>query len=209
MLQSEVASRVRRNLADAGATFFTSDNIDEAIQDGYDSSITLLLPLIGSQVVNFTSNLNYYDFYNSIINYLHVVAIRNNNTSRWLDFRTIKWLEEQRSDWELVEGQPEVFTVLDYKYVLIWPTLSSVSGDMTVYYRKKGKQLVSSDQIDILDLEPDLVEWYSTTDCLEQIEEFEKAQIYFNNFAKSIEIGQKLVHGRAGKDLAFQLSDRQ
>ena len=199
---------MRRNLADAGATFYTSDNIDEAIQDGYDTSITLLLPLIGSQVVNFTSNLNYYDFYNSIINYLHVVAIKNNNTSRWLDFRTIKWLEQQRSDWELTEGQPDVFTVLDYKYVLLWPTLSSASGNMTVYYRKKGIQLVSSDLIDILDMEPDLVEWYSTVDCLEQIEEFEKAQSYLNSFEKSIRVGQKLVQGRAGKDLSFQLSDR-
>lgn len=208
MLQSEVASRVRRNLADAGATFFTSDNIDEAIQDGYDTSITLLLPLIDSQQVDFTSNLNYYDFYNSIINYLHVVAIKNNNNDRWLDFRTIKWLEQQRSDWELTEGQPEVFTVLDYKYVLLWPTLSSATGSMTVYYRKKGIQLVSSDLVDILDLEPDLVEWYSTMDGLEQIEEFEKAQIYLDNFDKSIRIGQKLVQGRAGKDLAFQLSDR-
>ena len=208
MLQSEVASRVRRNLADAGATFFTSNNIDEAIQDGYDTSITLLLPLIGSQQVNFTSNLNYYDFYNSIINYLHVVAIRNNNTSRWLDFRTTNWLEQQRSDWELTEGQPEVFTVLDYKYVLLWPTLSSATGNMTVYYRKKGIQLVSSDLIDILDMEPDLVEWYATMDGLEQIEEFEKSQIYLDNFDKSIRVGQKLVHGRAGKDLAFQLSDR-
>ncbi|KKL46931.1 hypothetical protein LCGC14_2340670 [marine sediment metagenome] len=38
--------------------------------------------------------------------------------------------------------------------------------------------------------------------------EFEKAKTYFQFFIESIRTGQKLVQGRAGKDLAFQLSDR-
>jgi len=208
MLQSEVASRVKSNLDDSGATFFTSDNISEAIQDGYDSSINLLLPLTDVQTVNFTSNLVYYDLYNTVKNYLHILAIFNNNTNRWLDFRTIKWLEDRRNAWELTEGQPEVFTLIDYKYIALWPTLSTASGNMDIFYKKKGIQLASTDLIDILDMEPDLVEWYSTADCLEQIEEFEKAKTYFQFFTESIRIGQKLVQGRAGKDLAFQLSDR-
>ena len=79
---------------------------------------------------------------------------------------------------------------------------------MDIFYKKKGIQLVSTDLVDILDMEPDLVEWYATADCLEQIEEFEKAKTYFQFFAESIRTGQKLVQGRAGKDLAFQLSDR-
>lgn len=208
MLQSEVASRVRSNLDDTGATFFTDNNIDESIQDGYDSTINLLLPLTDVQSINFTSNLIYYNLYNAVLNYLHVLAIYNNNTDRWLDFRTIKWLEDRRNDWELTEGQPEVFTLVDYKYIALWPTLSTASGSMDIFYKKKGNQLISTDSIDILDIEPDLVEWYSTADCLEQIEEFEKAKNYFQFFTGSVRTGQKLIQGRAGKDLAFQLADR-
>ena len=208
MLQSEVASRVRSNLADAGATFFTNNNIDEAVQDGYDSIVSLLLPLTATKTLDFVDNLVYYDFYNLIPNYIHVLAIYNNNTDRWLDFRTSKWLEGRRYDWELTEGQPEVFTVIDYRYVALWPTLSSASGNMDIYFKKTGPQLVSSDTIDILDIEPEVIEWFSTADCLEQIEEFEKAQAYFQNFTESIRTGQLLIAGRAGKDLAFQLASR-
>lgn len=208
MLQSEVASRVRSNLDDAGATFFNNKNISEAIQDGYDESVTLITPLADSASVTLSDNLVYYDFYNTLGSYLYVLAIYNNTTKKWLKFRSIKWLEDQRRDWELTEGQPIVFTLLDYKYIALWPTLSTATGTLDVFYKKKGKQLVSTDTIDILDLEPDLVEWYATADCLEQIEEFEKAQIYFKQYADAIEIGQKLITARAGKDLAYQFAQR-
>jgi len=208
VLQSEAASRVQSNLASAGAAFFTADNVSEAIQDGYDESISLLTPLAGSSVVTLSDNLVYYDFYNSLASYLYVLAIYNNTTKRWLDYRSIKWLEDQRRDWELTEGQPSVFTLLDYKYVGLWPTLTTATGTLDVFYKKKGKQLVAADTIDVLDLEPDLVEWYATADCLEQIEEVEKAQYYWDKYVAAVKTGQKLMLARAGKDLAYQLAQK-
>lgn len=204
MLQSEVASRVKSNLNDAGATFFTVENIDQAIQDGYDTSVNLLLPLVGSKSVTLVSNLVYYDLYNTIQDYLHVLAVYNNTTDNWLDFKTIKWLESQRETWELTEGQPEVFTVLDYRYVALWPTLTAATGTLDIFFKKRGKQLISTDSIDILDIEPDLVEWFATMDGLEQVEEFEKAIIYFRQFVESIRVGQNLIAGRSRKDLVSQ-----
>ena len=114
----------------------------------------------------------------------------------------------RKRDWELTEGQPSVFILTDYKYVGLWPTQSTAVGTIDVFYKKKGIQLVSTDTVDILDLEPDLVEWYATADCLEQIEEFEKAQLYFQKYESAIKIGQKLISARAGKDLAYQFAQR-
>lgn len=204
MLQSEVATRVKSNLADVGANFFTTSNIDEAIQDGYSDIISLLRPLTIVKSINFISQRVYYDLYNTITDYLHVLSIFNNNTNRWLEFKSIKWLEGRAERWELASGQPIVFTVLDFKYIALYPRLETASGSMDIFYKRKGEDLTSGSTISILDINESILEWYATLDLLEQIEEFEKASQYLNLYVDAVKTGQHLIDQRVLKDLIFQ-----
>jgi len=128
------------------------------------------------------ANLSYYDFSTLITDYTHVMAIYNNNTSKWLDYMPFKLLQELDARWETKIGNPVFFTVLDDSYVSVYPKLGSAVGSMLVLYKGLADTLLAAGTPIIQTQHQVVLEQYTTMDLLEQAEEFVKAQEWMGEY---------------------------
>jgi len=184
MTRDDIAARVRFNLDDSGITFYSADDINDSIQDGYNEVVALSRTIEATQTISFTSNLTYYKFGTIISDYIHVVAIFNNNTNTWLDYISLKLLQEGNARWETTEGQPKFFTVFEDRYIALYPKQSTASGNMLVLYKGTANTLLAATEPTIPDSHQIILEQYSTGDLLEQAEEFKKAQEWQDEYFK-------------------------
>lgn len=182
MTRDQIAARVRFNLNDSGITFYSADDINDSLQDGYNEVVALARTIEATATLNLTANLSYYNFSTLITNYLHVVAIYNNVTLQWLDYLPLKVLQELDARWEIRSGQPKFFTVLDDSYVALYPKVTTTAGTMLVVYKAMANTLVGATAPTIPDSHQIILEHYSTMDLLEQDEEFVKAQEWMDEY---------------------------
>jgi len=180
--RDSLAADIRDNLEDAGVTFYSAADVNDAIQDAYDDIAVISGCIQKSATINFTSLLSYYDFRSLISDYFAVVAIFNNNTNRWLYPDTRRSFDKIRFDWELMEGQPYMFCPIDSKRVAITPRMTIGSGNMTVYYRATADTLGATDTPQIHVDMTTLIEHYVTADLLDQMQEYIKADAWFQKY---------------------------
>jgi len=135
LTRDNIASRVRFNLDDSGITFFSADDINESIQDGYDEVVAVARTITGNYEIPLEDETSYYNFRGIIPDYIHVAGIFNNNTNRWLDYYAHVLLRELRTDWELAKGESEGFTVWDGRWISVFPRLATGLGTFTVLYK--------------------------------------------------------------------------
>ncbi len=179
-----IAADIRDNLEDAGVTFYSAADVNDAIQDAYDDVAVMSGCIQKSTTLNFTSLLSYYDFRSLISDYFAVVAIFNNSSNRWLCPDTRRSFDKSRQDWELATGEPRFFCPIDSKRVVIVPRMTIATGNRTVFYRATADTLGATDTPLIHTDMLTLLEHYVTADLLDQQQEFIKAdawwQKYFN-----------------------------
>lgn len=189
MTRQQVKEAVLKNLHDAGATYYTADDLNDAIQDAYDDIVALSQCIISSVTLNWPAETTYY-FFESLgaTDFLSVLAIYNHNTKRFLDDSvSLRQFDSIRDDWEIWNGQPEYWAPHTFESVAIVPRHVTAIGQYTLYYTKKAP--VMSQDTDVFNFTryaEDLVELYVTADLLEQAEEFIKAQDYWKNYFDGI-----------------------
>jgi len=191
LTRDNIASRVRFNLDDSGITFFSADDINESIQDGYDEVVAVARTITGNYEIPLEDETSYYNFRGIIPDYIHVAGIFNNNTNRWLDYYAHVLLRELRTDWELAKGESEGFTVWDGRWISVFPRLATGLGTFTVLYKASANTLAAATVPSIPFAYERILEYYSTMDLLEQSEEYGKAGLwtkdyftYLNNLKK-------------------------
>lgn len=186
MTQTEVTGRIIRNLNDNNV-FYTSEDTKDSIQDGYDEIAAFSGCIIKATTLNWQSGLVYYDFADLISDFTAVTAIFNTNTKRWMFPTSCRSLNEIRFDWEMAIGNPLLFWPVNFRYVAFFPHLTNATGSMYVYYRAKADLLDSNSEINIPTEHLDTIELYSTSDLLEQTEEFTKASLNFKEYLKTLD----------------------
>lgn len=182
LTRDDIAARVRFNLDDAGITFFSADDINESIQAGYDEVVAIARTITNNSAITITDDTSYYNLSSLISDYIHVVALFNDNTSRWFDYYAHVLLRELRADWELATGEPEGFTVWDGRWISVFPRLATASGTFTVIYKAAANTLSAATVPSIPFQYERIIEKYSTMDLLEQMEEYVKAGIWFKDY---------------------------
>lgn len=180
MTRDEIAVNVRINLNDLGVTFYSDDDVNDSLQDGYDD-IAVFTGCIQKQTnLTQTNDTTYYDMISSISDFFAIVAAYNNTSNRWIYFNPLKSFDLIRIDFELWAGiQPEYGAISNFRYVLFLPRLASASGTITVWYRATAPTLAGSDTPLIHSDEQSLLELYATADLLDQAEEYKKADAYW------------------------------
>ncbi len=184
--RDSLAADIRNNLEDAGVTFYSADDVNDAIQDAYDDIAVMSGCIQKSATISFVSLLSYYDFRSLISDYFAVVAIYNNNSNRWMYPDTRRSFDKERSDWELMTGEPFSFCPIDSKRVCIVPRFTVATGNMTVFYRATADTLGATDTPQIHTDMTTLIEHYVTADLLDQQQEFIKADAWFQKYFKEL-----------------------
>lgn len=183
MTRGDIKTNIRTNLADAGVTFYSEDDLNDSIQDAYDDIACLSQCILKKVTLNWSvvANLVYIDHKidQSITDYMGVVAIFNNNTNFWLrDDCSLKDLDRVRRDWENWTGQPQFWCPSDPQRVVVAPHFltGTTTGTYDLYYWGLAPTLSSdSDTFLIAADMQQLLEFYVTGDLLEQAQEYKKA----------------------------------
>ena len=144
LTRDDIAARVRSNLHDSCITYYSADDINDSIQDGYDEVVAIARTITNDSAITLTDETSYYNLASLISDYIHVVALFNDNTSRWFDYYAHVLLRELRSDWELAKGESEGFTVWDGRWISVFPRLTTASGTFTVIYKASANTLSSA-----------------------------------------------------------------
>jgi hypothetical protein len=181
-----IAGIIRETLNDQGV-FYSADDVNDAIQDGYDEIVAYTGCIENAVSLQFQSGLNYYDFYTLIPDYLGVVAIWNKSMKRWMIPVSLRELDDMRWDWERAVGSPYLFCPLNYRYVIIFPRMMS-AGEMYVFYKAKANTLTGSDVLNIPpEICSEIMEHYLLADLHEQREEFTKAQMAYKTYWEEVQ----------------------
>lgn len=184
MTRDDIATRIRFNLNDAGITFYSANDVNNSIQDGYDEVVAIAQPIELLSVLNWTGELVYYNFSNLISRYLRPIAIFDNRSNRWLENKGLPFLQSQRIDFESVSGPPFWYHVLDFNYTVFNPRYQDTSGTFDVLFKAAANTLIGSDVPSLPNSLVRILELYGTADLLEQNEEYEKAERYWYGSSK-------------------------
>ena len=189
MTRDAIASRIRFNLNDAGVNFYSADDINNSIQDGYDEVVAIGQPIEKVATLSWVSSLVYYNFRNLISDFIRPIAIFDNNSNRWLEHKSLQFLQAQRQDFELIAGPPFWYYVLDYNYTAVSPRYEAASGTFDVLYKASADTLSGGTVPSLPDSLTSVLESYGTADLLEQAEEYEKATKYWYGNPKINQFG--------------------
>lgn len=207
MDRDDIAARVRFNLDDAGITFYSADDINDSIQDGYDEVVAVTRVREASGNVNFVSDLTYYKIDDTLTDYLHPIGIFNNNNNRWLDNIPLKTLISMDFKWELANGEPTHFVIMDFRYIGIYPKPASASGNMTIFYKAMANTLSAATVPSIPTSHQLILEQYATMDLMAQALEFKKAVMWAKDYFKQRTELKEHVAGRSLPDIIFRLKE--
>ena len=205
MTRDEITAVVQTSLDDLTGAFFTTDDLNDSLQDSYDLS-ALVSECIETYInVNFVSNLTYYNFATSLTRYLRIIAIYNNNTNRWLEATSLLGLINIDAKWETTTGEPLYFWPVDSTYVAIYPRPASATGNMLVFYKQYANTLSGSDTPQVPDENIKVLDYLSVSDLLDQIEEFKKSLDYFKLSQETLAELAKAVDKRIQPDYVAKL----
>lgn len=186
MTRDEIVARASQNLNDFGY-FYKADDFNDSIQDAYDEVVSLTGCYPKATTVAVTANKSYYDLPTLITDFVALRGIYNHRIKRWLIPKSMRWLDAQRDDWEITNGEPEYFVPINFKYVAIYPRPTSTSGNFWVFYYAAADTLIGSSTPNLPSVSGDeSLENYITADLFEQAEEWLKAQEYYGEYLKSL-----------------------
>jgi hypothetical protein len=188
MTRDELSALVQTNLNDSGI-FTTPEEVQDAIQDGYED-LTVTHGLLPKAIaINETANRVFYDLVTLIPDFVALRGIYRASTKYWLVSRDIRWMQYQRDDWELQTGSSTDFWVANYRRVALFPhaTVSTASNLWVFYYANAPTLLGSSDLNIPVDSGFRALENYATSVLLTKAEEWTKAEIYEKQFNEDAE----------------------
>jgi hypothetical protein len=230
--RGQVKADIQNNLIELNLHFYSDDDLNQSIQDAYDD-IAILTQCIQKQVtLSWISNLSYYNFSTILNDYLGVIAIFNNVTNLWLrDDLSLKDFDRIRRDWETWIGTPQWWAPSDPQNIAIaakyyaanitygafdsrsfskayYLNNSSAAnlGSFNLFYWALAPSLVSdNDTFLIANDKTTAITQYVTADLLEQAQEFNKAQTFWQPYFANIDDYADRVKRNCKSDLLLRI----
>lgn len=186
MLQSELVTRLQNFFENN--IYYTSEDLNNSIQDGYDETVALSGCILKATSIPFTKNTTFYDMLNLIPDYIGVVAVFNATIRRWMWPLSMRKLDQVRIDWETAPGTPWYFIPVSHRYMAIYkkPNVDGY-GNMFIYYVAAAPTLAPTDTIQIPDDYANALMDYCIMDLWEQNQEWEKAAVHFGVYREMME----------------------
>lgn len=204
---AEIRTDIRENLNDSGVTYYSAADLVESMEDAYSDILFHTRCLIKKVTLDFIAGC-YYDFsLLGVEDFMCVIAIFNNNTNRWLDDNVnLRQLDNIRTDWEIAEGQPQLWCPVSFGMNVIWPYIAIPTGNFDLYYAATAPSIGDfTETPSIASDAQGLIEQYSTGDLLEQAEELIKANEYFKGYNTNLESYSSRVKLLARRDLLLKI----
>lgn len=183
-------------------TYYSTDDILNSIQDGYDEVTAFSGCILKSATFPILNNLSYYDMIALFPDFLSVYVMFNSVTKRWMIPASVRKLDQVRPDWETAAGTPEYFVPINHRYMCLFrkPVVDSY-GSMYLFYKAIAPAL--SSQTDTILIPDDFVSAlsdYCITDLWEQQQEFTKGGMHLEAYVRNLKQLQNWVHNQRVPD---------
>ena len=179
-------------------TYYSTDDILNSIQDGYDEVVAFSGCILKATSLPFVNNLSYYDMIALLPDFIGIVAIFNSVIKRWMIPTSARKLDQVRPDWETAAGTPEYFVPVNHRYMAIFrkPIVDGY-GNFYLFYRAAAPTLASqTDPILIPDDYVNALSDYCITDLWEQQQEFTKGGMHLQAYIDNLKQLQTWVHSQ-------------
>ena len=232
--RGQVKAEIQNNLIELNFNFYSDDDLNASVQDAYDDIVILTQCIQKRIVLPWISNLSYYKYTErGVADYLGTIAIFNNVTNQWLrDDLSLKDFDRIRRDWEVWIGTPLFWAPSDPDNIAICPKYLNSSivygafdagsfdngsyfvnnaylaglGDYELFYWALAPKLVSdNDTFLIASDKTTALTQYATADLLEQAQEFNKAQTFWNPYALNVDDYADRVKRNCKSDLLLRI----
>lgn len=205
MTRDEIAGKIRRNLNDAGITYYSAEDINDSIQDGYDE-IAVYSECIEKRVeLSFLANRTYINIRNLVPDYFRPIYIYSDSNGRYLDLVDDRDLLSYRQNWEMIMGSISEYMILDSNQLGFSGRLNSVTSRDTfkLFYKATANILTSTAVPQINTNYQQLLIDYGTADLLEQNQEFQKATRKWMSYETMLEDYRTKIQLLAKSDRVF------
>lgn len=200
MTFEEIRTEARRRLAEVSSTWWTDEEIDEAIWDGEDEFADATEWYERWQTIEILEDRPYYDL-RTVIRHDFLVAgpAFNDTTNHWLIPLSPRDLDLNDRRWEQHSAEPEFIMIRGIWWLGIWPWKSLATGTIKQYYKSLPRHMEEDDD------EPGfhrtfhygIVE-YAVSDLLSQDNETDLALRVWKDYQVYERGLQAYVQGRAG-----------
>lgn len=187
---AQIKTNIGINLADAGQVHFTAADLQISLDLAYQDIVALSRCIIKKITLDWISDLSYYDFKTDcdIADFLAVIAIYNNNNNRWInDDITLLQFDDLRDNWETVHGQTTNWAFASVNKTAIYPKLELATGNFDLYYWATAPAVIDGETPLIATDCQKLLEFYSTADQLETVDEVGKARMFWGMYYELLE----------------------
>lgn len=184
MTRDQISANVIDNLGDSGV-FCDLPEINDAVQDGYSDLVLTHGLLPKATTIDIVANRVYYDLPDLIPDFVSLRGLFLVPQKRWLNPSHLRYLQIQRSDWELSKGSSVDFWPVNYRRVALFPhyAVNITSGLYVFYYASAPTVALGNESINVpVGSGFRAIEAYATSCCLETAEEFTKASIYYQEY---------------------------
>ena len=199
MTPVDIANRIQNYFNNP--TYYTSDDLNASIQDGYDEIGAFSGLFLKGASIPFVANLSYYDMISLLPDYIGVVAVFNTGIKRWMTPCGVNRFDKDRIDWEVATGVPYFFSVVSHRYMAIYkkPAVPNY-GNMYIFYRAASPTLGPSDELAIPLDYINTLDDYILTDLWSQNQEWTKSQNNQESYIKNLKQLQTWIREQRNPD---------
>lgn len=207
MTKEQIVANIRDELGDNGITYYSTDDISDSFDDGYEELCVTAEILESMSVVTLTDDTTYYDLYQLIPGYLRTFAIWNVEDKYWLSHKSHGSLKKINPKWEVAFGRPIVFSVVDFQRIALYPHLLLVDGStLEIFHKSVPSNPLNAQDVPVLPEQYQIIlHNYVMHDLLAQAEEFTKAQLYRQQYVEGRVRLRTYVNNRSFPDRVHML----
>lgn len=199
MNRVELQTRLQNNFNNS--VYYSTDDLNQAIQDGLDEIVPFTGCVYKSAVLPFTQFTTYYDLLTLLPDYVGAIALFNSTIRRWMWPTSLRKLNQIRIDWDVCYGTPEYFVPINHRYVAIYKKPGAAHyGNLIVFYIASAPTLGDSTEIPLPDEYGTVLEDYCKADLWEQAQEWGKAGVELKNYIESIGELHTLMKSKRNRD---------
>lgn len=176
---NEVISRLDLEVDDVQ---FSKDDVLDAVHDGY-RELGDAAEFYEEEVAVLCTTNTYYNTVDLDLKTLTLKAIRNPNTDRFLEMKSVDDLDKKYTrDWEMVTGEPEFYFTRGLFHIGVFPKKATATGQLE-FFQSSEPPLLSPAQEPQLVYERQfaLIE-YAMYSLLRDYGEINKALIHWANY---------------------------
>jgi len=200
-MQTEIFTRLEEN--SSSPRFWALADVKAALNDGLEEISDSSEWMEKNYVVPHVADQLYYDLSSSLGSDVVLTPKHafNNQTNRWIEFKDVRDLDNERLEWEEVTGEEEKCVLRGLWQLGIFPHSSDALGSFTLYYTALPASMIGdADTPGFPDEYHYGIVEYALGDLFAQERDYVKALQHFNEFRGYDQRLKRYVESRIARD---------